>query len=293
MIKVGLIHELPLRDKQFVNGPYRRRCCMRMRGKVALITGSTRGLGKEFAIGFAREGAEVIIHGRDLEKAKTVAKEIEGLGVRTAAIGADVSSFQEVTGMVEEAVATFGRIDILVNNAGVNPFILEAEKIKEEGWDQVMNINLKGVFLCCQAVGKKMIQQGGGKIINISSAAGLLGEQGFLPYCVSKSGVMTMTRILAYEWSRYHITVNAIAPGFVAGGMNAPILNKEVLVSGLTRQVPLKRLGMPEEIVKIALFLASEESSYINGTTIVADGGMTGYHPVGFIDLIAGMKKKP
>ena len=265
---------------------------MKLKGKVALITGSTRGIGKEFAMGFAKEGAEVIINGKNLEKAKTVAKEIEGLGVRSMAIGADVSLSQDVTKMVEEITHSFGRIDILVNNAGVNPFILEAEKIKEEGWDQVLDVNLKGVFLCCQAVGKKMIQQGGGKIINISSAAGILGEQGFLPYCVSKAGVMVLTRVLAYEWSKYHIIVNAIAPGFVAGGMNTPILNKEILVSGLTQQVPLKRLGNPEEIVKIALFLASDDSSYINGTTIVADGGMTGYHPIGFIDLIAEMMKK-
>ena len=265
---------------------------MRLKGKVALITGSTRGIGKEFAIGFAKEGADVIINGRNLEKANAVAKEVEHLGVKSTAIGADVSLSQDVTGMVDGAISAFGRIDILVNNAGVNPFILEAEKIKEEGWDQVLDVNLKGVFLCCQAVGRQMIKQGGGKIINISSAVGILGEQGFLPYCVSKAGVMTLTRILAYEWSKYNILVNAIAPGFVAGGMNAPVLNKEVLVSGLTQQVPLKRLGNPEEIVKIALFLASEDSSYINGTTIVADGGMTGYHPIGFIDLIAAMKKK-
>ncbi|MEW6376346.1 MAG: glucose 1-dehydrogenase [Thermodesulfobacteriota bacterium] len=265
---------------------------MKLKGKVVLITGSTRGIGKEFAVGFAKEGADVIINGRNLEKAKAAAKEIEGLGVRSIAVGADVSLSQDVTRMVEETVQSFGRIDILVNNAGVNPFILEAEKIKEEGWNQVLDVNLKGVFLCCQAVGRKMIQQGGGKIINISSAAGLLGEQGFLPYCVSKAGVMTLTRALAYEWSRYNILVNAIAPGFVAGGMNTPILNKEILVSGLTQQVPLKRLGKPEEIVKIVLFLASDDSSYINGATIVADGGMTGYHPVGFIDLIAEMMKK-
>lgn len=265
---------------------------MKLKGKVALITGSTRGIGKEFAIGFAKEGTDVIINGRNLDKAKVVAKEIENLGVRTMAIDADVSQSQDVTRMVEEVINSFGRIDILVNNAGINPFILEAEKIKEEGWDQVLDVNLKGVFLCCQAVGKRMIQQGEGKIINISSAAGLLGEQGFLPYCVSKAGVMTLTRVLAYEWSKYNILVNAIAPGFVAGGMNTPILNKEILVSGLTQQVPIKRLASPEEIVKIALFLASEDSSYINGTTIVADGGMTGYHPVGFIDLIAEMMKK-
>jgi 2-deoxy-D-gluconate 3-dehydrogenase len=194
--------------------------------------------------------------------------------------------------MVQEGLDSFGRIDILVNNAGVNPFILEAEKIKEEGWDQVIDVNLKGVFLCCQTAGKKMMEQGGGKIINISSVAGFLGEQGFLPYSVSKAGVVMLTRILAYEWSKYNILVNAIAPGFIAGGMNAPILNKEILVSGLTQQVPLKRLAKPEEIVNVALFLASDDSSYINGTTIVADGGMMGYHPVGFIDLIAEMMKK-
>jgi NAD(P)-dependent dehydrogenase (short-subunit alcohol dehydrogenase family) len=265
---------------------------MRLKGKVALITGSTRGIGKAFAIGFAKEGANIVINGRSLEKAKAVAKEMEGLGVKAMAIGADVSLSQDVTRMVDEAMNAFERIDILVNNAGVNPFILEAEKIKEEGWDQVLDVNLKGVFLCCQAVGKKMIQQGGGKIINISSAAGILGEQGLLPYCVSKAGVMLLTRILAYEWSRYNILVNAIAPGVVAGGMNAPILNKEFLVSGLIQQVPLKRLGNLEEIVKIGLFLASEDSNYINGTTIVADGGMTGYRPVGFIDLVAEMMKK-
>jgi len=265
---------------------------MKLKGKVALVTGSTRGLGKEFALRFAGEGADVIINGRSFEQAKTVAKEIEGFKVHSMAIGADVSRSQDVTRMVEEGIRQFGRIDILVNNAGVNPFILEAEKIKEEGWDQVLDVNLKGVFLCCQAVGKQMIQQGGGKIINISSAAGLLGEQGFLPYCVSKAGVIVLTRILAYEWSRYNILINAVAPGLVAAGMNTPVLNKEVLVSGLTEKIPLKRLGKIDEIANLVLFLASEDSSYINGTTIVADGGMTGYHPVGFIDLIAEMMKK-
>jgi NAD(P)-dependent dehydrogenase (short-subunit alcohol dehydrogenase family) len=265
---------------------------MKLKGKVALITGSSRGLGREFAVGFAKEGADVVINGRGLEKANSVAEEIKNLGVRSIAIAADVASSSEVNKMAEDVLRAFGRIDILVNNAGVNPFILEAEKIKEEGWDQVIDVNLKGVFLCCQAVGRKMIEQGGGKIINISSAVGFLGEQGFLPYSVSKAGVMMLTRVLAYEWSKYHITVNAIAPGFIAGGMNTPILNKEMLVSGLTQQVPLKRLGKPEEIVQVALFLASEEASYVNGTTLVVDGGMTGYRSVGFIDLIAETMRK-
>jgi NAD(P)-dependent dehydrogenase (short-subunit alcohol dehydrogenase family) len=265
---------------------------MKLKGKVALITGSTRGIGKAFALGFAIEGADVVVNGRDLEKAKAAAREVEALGVRSIAIQADVSLSQDISRMAEEVDKQFGRIDILVNNAGINPFILEAEKIKEEGWDQVMDVNLKGVFLCCQAVGKLMMRQGGGKMINISSAAGIVGEQGFLPYCVSKSGVMMLTRILAYEWSKYNILVNAIAPGFLAAGMNAPVLKNEVLVSGLSQKVPLGRLGDPQEIVKVALFLASEDASYINGTTIVADGGMAGYNPVGFLDLVAEMKKK-
>ena len=265
---------------------------MKMRGKVVFVTGSTRGIGKAFAVGFAREGADVVIHGRDAEKVKVVTAEIEGLGGKSIGVTGDVSSSRDVARMVEEAAQSFGRIDVLVNNAGINPFIVEAEKIKEEGWDQVMNVNLKGVFLCCQMIGRKMIEQGGGKIINISSAAALNGEQGFLVYCVSKSGVIMLTRILAYEWSKYNITVNAIAPGFVAAGMNTPLLNKEVLVSGLSNRVPLKRLGRPEEIVQIALFLGSEDSGYINGTTLVADGGMAGYSPTGLMDLIAEMKKK-
>ncbi len=265
---------------------------MRLKGKVALITGSTRGIGKAFAMGFAKEGAEIIVHGRNLEKAKAVAEEIKLLGVRSFAVAGDVSLSGDVLKMVEEAIQASRKIDILINNAGVNPFILEAENIKEEGWDQVMDINLKGVFLCCQAVGKRMIEQGGGKIINISSAVGFLGEQGFLPYAVSKAGVMMLTKVLAYEWSKYYISVNAIAPGLVAGGMNAPILSKDILVKGLSEQVPLKRLGRPEEIVNLALFLASDEATYINGTTIVADGGMTGYRPFGFLDMIAGMMKK-
>ncbi len=263
---------------------------MRLEGRVAIITGSTRGLGKEFAIGFAKEGASIIINGRNLEKAKEVSQEIERFGVKSIAIGADVSSSKDIEKMVKETIHAFGKIDILINNAGINPFILEAENIKEEGWDQVMNVNLKGVFLCCQAVGKQMMKQGGGKIINISSAVGFLGEQGFLPYCVSKAGVIMLTRILAYEWSKYNIMVNAIAPGILAGGMNTPVLKKEHLISGLVQKIPLKRLGKPEEIVRIAIFLASEDSNYINGATILADGGMLGYQSIGFIDMIAQMK---
>jgi 3-oxoacyl-[acyl-carrier protein] reductase len=190
---------------------------MKLKGKVALITGSARGIGKEIALGFAKEGADVIINGRNIEKAAAVAKEVERMGVRSLAIRADVSRSEDVTQMVEEAAGQFGRIDLLVNNAGVNPFIMEAEKIKEEGWDQVLNVNLKGVFLCCQAVGKKMMQEGGGKIINISSAAGILGEQGFLPYCVSKAGVMMLTNSgLRVEPISDHRQCHC--PGFIAGG---------------------------------------------------------------------------
>ena len=222
---------------------------------------------------------------------------IKSAGGEASFVTCDVTKAVDVEAMVARAVELYGGLDYAFNNAGIGPDgnrfpVVPVAECPEEIWDRTLDINLKGVFLCCQTVGKGMIEQGGGKIINISSAAAVNGEQGFLAYCVSKSGVMMLTRVLAYEWSKHNITVNAIAPGFVAAGMNTPILNKEMLVSGLSNRVPLKRLGQPEEIVKVALFLASEDSAYINGTTIVADGGMAGYSPTGFIDLIAEMKKK-
>ncbi len=259
---------------------------MRFEGKVALVTGAGRGMGRRYALGLAREGAAVAVNDRSKEGLLETAKEVEAQGARALALGGDVAKKEDVGLMVNEVTEALGKVDILINNAGVNPFILPAERIEEEGWDRIMDVNLKGVFLCCQAVFSVMKDQGGGRIVNISSQAGLFGEQGMLPYCVSKAGVQVLTRGLAYEWSRYGIYVNAVAPGFIAGGMNEPILGKTEMVSALAQRVPLKRFADPEEVVSVVLFLCCEETSYVNGTTIVVDGGMTGYPPNPIIDLL-------
>ncbi|MBW2039089.1 MAG: 3-oxoacyl-ACP reductase FabG [Deltaproteobacteria bacterium] len=259
---------------------------MRLAGKVALVTGAGRGMGRSYALGLAKEGAAIAVNDLEADEAAKTAKEVEAQGGRALTLGGDVSKSQDVGLMVNEVTRALGKVDILINNAGVNPFILPAERIGEEGWDQVMDVNLKGVFLCCQAVFPMMKDQGGGRIVNISSQAGLFGEQGLLPYCVSKAGVLALTRVLAYEWTQYGIYVNAVAPGFIAGGMNEPILGKTELVSALAGRVPLKRFADPEEVVSVVIFLCCEEASYINGATIVVDGGMTGYPPNPIIDLL-------
>ncbi|MBW1971804.1 MAG: SDR family oxidoreductase [Deltaproteobacteria bacterium] len=259
---------------------------MKLLEKVAIITGSGRGMGKEYALAFAKEGAKIVVNDTDDISISSTIEKIKEIGGEAIGVVCDVSKSDSVKDMVSKASERFGRIDILVNNAGINPFIVPAEKINEEGWDRVMDVNLKGVFLCCKEVGKIMIKQKSGTIVNISSQVALFGEYGFLPYAVSKAGVITITRNLAYEWARYNIRVNSIAPGFIAGGMNEPILKKEKIVEGLATRVPMKRFASPKEIANVVLFLVSDDSSYINGETIVIDGGMTGFYPVSFLDLI-------
>jgi NAD(P)-dependent dehydrogenase (short-subunit alcohol dehydrogenase family) len=259
---------------------------MGFEGKVALVTGAGKGMGKLYAEALARRGAVVVVNDVGLEKAAETAKGLESQGMRTLAVSADVSNHDDVRRMVGKVTDTFGRLDILVNNAGVNPFILPSERLKEEGWDRVMNVNLKGVFLCCQAAFPAMKEVGGGRIVNIASQAGFFGEQGMLPYCVSKAGVLNLTRVLSYEWCHYGIRVNAVAPGFIAGGMNKPILANTEFVGALAERVPLKRFAEPEEVVAVVIFLCSDEASYINGETITVDGGMTGYPPRPIVQLM-------
>jgi len=259
---------------------------MRLAGKVALVTGGGRGMGRRYALGLVKEGASVAVNALRKEGAMETVKEVEAHGGKALAVAGDVAQKKDVERVIAEVQQAWGRIDILINNAGVNPFILPAEGIEEQGWDRVMAVNLKGVFLCCQAAFPVMKEQGGGRIVNISSQAALFGEQGLLAYCVSKAGVLALTRVLAYEWSRYGISVNAVAPGFIAGGMNEPLLKKTEFVSALAQRVPMQRFADPEEVVSVVVFLCCDEARYINGETVVVDGGMSGYPINPLIDLL-------
>lgn len=247
--------------------------------KVAIITGGGTGIGRTISLTFANEGAKVVVGSRNIANLVEVVKEIKLLRRQSLAIATDVGVKQQVENMVDQTMHEFGRIDILVNNAG----ILRATGIvdtSEEVWDEVMDINLKGVFLCTQAVAKYMIKQQYGKIINIASISGRGGGLDDGPsYCTSKAGVIQLTQNAAFELGPYGINVNCIAPGLIitpmvyGGGRTREEV--QAYLEGRKSAAVLGRLGEPEDIAKVALFLASEDSSFISGQTIPVDGGRT------------------
>ncbi|RLA80202.1 MAG: short-chain dehydrogenase [Deltaproteobacteria bacterium] len=263
----------------------------RFEGEVVLITGSTRGIGRALAEAFSREGAKVVINGRDAEGAERVAEEIRKGGGEAEAVGADIADPQAVKELIRRGVEAFGGIDVLVNNAGVSLPPQPAEEVEPHGLDKIMAVNLKGAFLCSREVFPVMRERGGGRIVNVSSQAGLFGEPGLMPYCVSKAALLCLTRCLAYEWAPYGIRVNAVAPGFVAGGMNEPVLRHEALVNTLSSRVPLKRFARVHEVVEAVLFLAMKDS-YVNGEVLVVDGGMSGYRTPSILELVGKGRKK-
>lgn len=244
----------------------------KVEGKVALVTGASRGIGRAIAIALAEAGADVVVNyaGSQGAAEETVAA-IEAMGRKAAAIQANVGKTEEAEQLVKSTLEQFGKIDILVNNAGITRDNL-IMRMKEEEFDQVIETNLKGVFNCLKAVTRPMMKQRSGRIINISSVVGFLGNPGQTNYVAAKAGVIGLTKASARELASRGITVNAVAPGFIETDMTdaLPEGAKEQLLGG----IPLARLGRPEDIAKAVLFLASDDASYMTGQTIHVDGGM-------------------
>lgn len=244
-----------------------------LQNKVAFVTGAARNLGKEIALALAEAGADVVLTARSGPELKKTAEEIRAKGQKALAIAMDVTNFAEVEEAVQRAAAQFGRIDILVNNAATRSHkpLLE---ISAEEWRAVIDTNLTGAFFCCKAVGPVMIRQGGGRIINISSRAGIRARADIAAYCASKGGLNQLTLAMAMEWAPYNILVNAVAPGILLtdrtykGATAIRTIPKERLA-----EIPLKRAAALAEIVPIVLYLAAEASSYTTGQVMVIDGG--------------------
>jgi NAD(P)-dependent dehydrogenase (short-subunit alcohol dehydrogenase family) len=258
---------------------------MRFHNKVVFITGGAKGLGREMAKAFLAEDAFVAVNGRNKEAVIKFEEEFTGQPV--LAFNNDIADYEEMEKTAARIVEKWGRIDILINNAGIVNPLVPSEKIRKNDFDKTIDINVKGTFYVTQAVGKRMIEQKSGRIVNIASQVGLFGEKGFLPYAISKSALFVMTRELSYEWSPFGVTICTLAPGFIKGGMNEGLIRKEAFVNYLSGRTPIGRMGAIDEIIATVLFLASDSARYINGETITMDGGMTGYTREGLLDFIS------
>lgn len=244
-----------------------------LEGKVALITGGSRGIGKAAALGFAKAGADVAITSRNLPDLEKVADEIRGLGGKSLAVAAHVGRMEQLQPLVDKVVLEFGKIDILLNNAGAGVYV-PALDLQEKDWDEVMNLNLKGLFFLSQAVARVMKEHGGGKIINVASTDSFKPPDYLLAYAASKAGVVMATKVMAKEWAQYNIRANVVAPGATL---------TQLLISGwadvserkerLIKKTVMGRIAAPEEMVGAMIYLASDASSYVTGQTIIVDGG--------------------
>ncbi|MEQ6356361.1 3-oxoacyl-[acyl-carrier-protein] reductase [Lysinibacillus sp. M3] len=244
----------------------------KLEGKVAVVTGASRGIGRAIALKLANEGAKVVVnYSGSQAKAEEVVAMIQENGGEAIAVQASVSKTEEVTALMDATVKTFGSLDILVNNAGITRDNL-LMRMKEDEWDDVLDTNLKGVFLCTKAVTRQMMKQRAGRIINISSIVGVAGNAGQANYVAAKAGVIGLTKTTAKELASRNILVNAIAPGFIETEMTDQL--PEDIKQGMLTQIPLAKLGQPEDIAKAVTFLASDDASYMTGQTLHIDGGM-------------------
>ncbi len=247
-------------------------------GKVAIVTGGGSGLGKQMARALAESGADVVLCGRKAERCEEAAAELAALGVRALGLRCDVTSADDVRAMVERAKDELGRVDVLVNNAG-RAWVAPATEMGVEDWRRVIEVNLTGAFLCAQAAGRVMIEQGGGKIINIASVAGLGGANpeilDSVAYNASKGGLVNFSRDLAVKWARYRINVNAIAPGWFPTRLSGAIVER--YGDRLARSIPLGRIGGEDDLKGAVVFLASRASDYVTGHVLVVDGGQSAW----------------
>ena len=245
---------------------------MSLTGKIALVTGGSRGIGRAICLEFARQGANVAVNYAGNEKAaQETVEACEALGVKALAIRADVADARACEDMVKQVLDTFGRIDILVNNAGITRDGLTLQ-MKEEDFDAVLDTNLKGAFFCCKAVYRPMMRQRYGRIINMSSVVGLRGNAGQANYSASKAGLIGLTKSLAKELAARKVTVNAVAPGFIDTDMTAVL--PEAAKEALLKTIPMARLGQPEDVARAVAFFAADETAYVTGQVLCVDGGM-------------------
>lgn len=243
-----------------------------LKGKVVIITGGSRGLGKAMAVGLAKAGARIVV--TDILDTDNAVSEIREFNDDVFGLTVDVTNRSDVEHMVEKTVDHFGSIDVLINNAGILKSS-NAEDFSEKDWKQVIDVNLTGQFLCAQIVGKQMIKQKSGRIINISSIAGLAGYASSVAYSASKAGVISLTKTLSSEWGKHNVLVNAVCPGVFATDMTEDYLKDEDFKEMIKTKVPLERYAKPEELIGTIIYLSSNASEYVTGHALVIDGGWT------------------
>jgi len=252
-----------------------------LRGRVAIITGGSRGIGRAIALRFALAGATVVIGSRSLENVQAVADEIDQLGGLAMPVQAHVGRPEDVDKLVQHAIDACGRLDILVNNAATNPHFGPLLDADERQWDKILDTNLKGAFRMCKAVVPHMASSGGGKIINMASIAGLRASPGMGVYSISKAGILMLTQVLAQELGPTNIQVNAIAPGVIRTRFSQVLWQMPQFAQPILDSLPLGRFGEPEDVAGLALYLASPASDYVTGSVLVVDGGLNVASPMG------------
>lgn len=245
-----------------------------LKGKVAMVTGASRGIGKAIALEMARSGADLVIASRKLPDLEKAAEEIKAAGRKALPVAAHIGRMEDIQALVSKAVKEFGRINILVNNAATNPTMDPAINVSERAWDSLMNLNIKGLFFLSQAVARIMKEQGGGAIINIASTAGV--QPDILPiYSISKAAVIMATKVMAKEWAPFGIRVNTLSPGETKTQFSEALWGNPEILKHILDRTPMKRIAEPEEMAYTAVFLASDQAGYITGQNVLVDGGMT------------------